>query len=112
MCMWVCLECPSTHVLLEIYHSSLQTFPDRQEQLQESREVLSTPKAKVSFQPQSLAVRDCGSPLAERKRDVSHAEVGLTCHGRRLPCMQSFPSQGSSFQGVCFLHFWGPVHDF
>lgn len=111
-CMWVCLECPSTHVLLEIYHSSLQTFPDRQEHLQESREVLSTPKAKVSFQPRSLAVRDCGSPLAECKRDVSHAEVGLVCHGRPLLCVQSFPSQGSSFQGVCFLHLWGPVRDF
>lgn len=66
MCAWVCLECRSTCMLLEVYHISLQTFLDRQEKLQESREVLSMLKANVSFQPQSLAVRDCESPLAER----------------------------------------------
>lgn len=56
-------------------------------------------KANVSFQTQSLAVRDCGSPLAEHNRDVSHGELGLVFgHGRRLPCMQCFSSQGSSFK--------------
>ena len=45
LCAWVPLEGPSTHILLEFYHSSVWTFLDRQEDLQESKEVLPTLKA-------------------------------------------------------------------
>lgn len=110
---WVCLERPSTHMLFEIYHSSLQTFLDRQEKLQESREVLSTLKAKVSFQAQSLAVKDCGSPLAECKRDICHAEMDLVRGSQQTsPLYAELSQPGLFIQGVQFLRPWGAVCHF
>lgn len=111
VCAWTCLECPRTHVLLQIYRSSLQTFLDRQEKLHERRGVIHAEGQGVFPDPVPRCPGLRFSLSRVQERSLPRGD-GFGVSQQTSPLYAELFQPGFFIQGVRFLHPWAAACDF